>query len=108
MKLLDDLEEIKKKIYDYFGYVEDWRILPLDDVRGYFWFENGEYVRFASEEEDLKDPDMNYYQNEIYKQRHLPKWVYRAPDYTMICVDTHTDGNQLLQIFDNAKERPYE
>jgi hypothetical protein len=25
----------------------------------------------------------------------------------MICVDTRTDGNKFLQIFDNSKERQY-
>lgn len=47
---------------------------------------------------------LQMYSNEIYTQRFLPKWVYRGKDYTMICVDTHTDGNKFLQIFDNSKE----
>jgi hypothetical protein len=47
----------------------------------------------------------DYYQNDIYTNRFLPKWVYRGPEYTMIVVDTHTDGNQLLQVFANDKEK---
>jgi hypothetical protein len=40
----------------------------------------------------------------IYRQRFLPKWVYRKDDFTMICADTQTDGNKYLMIFDNQKE----
>ncbi len=108
MQLLTELLDIQQKIFDYFGYKQDWRILPLDDARDYFWrLEGGETgaVRFAETEEDLQGESEEYYENEIYTQRHLPKWVYRGEEYTMICVDTHTDGNQLLQVFDNAKER---
>ena len=60
---------------------------------------------FAETPEQLDDADGNYYEDEIYTQRFLPKWVYRGEDYTMVCVDTHTDGNQFLRIFDNLKER---
>ena len=108
MKLLDDYFEIQKKIYDYFGYKEDWVVIPIDDAREYFWKMTGYligYVRFAETEEQLNDEiGMGYYENEIYTQRHLPEWVYRGKDYTMICVDTNTDGNKFLQIFDNKKE----
>jgi len=47
---------------------------------------------------------LSFYRNDIYTQRFLSKWVYRGEDYTMICVDTHTDGNKFLQIFNNKKE----
>ncbi len=88
--------------------MEDWVVIPLNDAREYYWYLTGEgpgEVYFAKTEEDLQNEDV-YYMNEIYRQRFLPKWVYRAEDYTMICVDTHTDGNKFLQVFDNALERP--
>ncbi len=94
-------------VFNYFGYVEDWRVIPLDDSREYFWRLDGEgprEVHFADSEEELGSESGNYYVNEIYTQRHLPKWVYRGEDFTMIVVDTHTDGNMLLQIFSNSKE----
>lgn len=111
MQLLDQYLELQKQIFEYFGYVEDWRAIPIDDAREYFWHLTGEgsgdEVKFAKEEENLFDgTDTDGYSNEIYTQRFLPKWVYRGKDYTMICVDTHTDGNKFLQIFDNTKERP--
>lgn len=109
MQLLDKYNELRQQIFDYFGF-ESWRGLPLDDAREYYWNLTGEgygdEVRFAKHEENLFETTMDDgYSNEIYTQRHLPKWIYRGADYTMVVVDTHTDGNQFLQIFDNAKER---
>ena len=109
MTLLDDYFELQSKIFEHFGYREDWRVIPLDDARQYFWRLDGEgpgEVHYAKTEQELADETGDYYVNEIYTQRHLPKWVYRAADYTMVCVDTHTDGNKFLQVFDNALERP--
>ena len=108
MLLFDEYKTKQDELFDYFGYVEDWRIIPLNDARVYSWFldqeDNGSgKVIYWSEEEDFSGG--NYYENEIYTQRHLPKWVYRGKDFTMICVDTHADGNQFLQIFDNSLER---
>jgi hypothetical protein len=106
MKLLNDYFDAKKQVHDYFGYVEDWVSIPLDDATDYIWHLTGEgygdEVKYAEKLEDFATGD--YYANEIYTQRFLPKWVYRGPEYTMICVDTHTDGNKFLQVFDNSKE----
>ncbi len=114
MKLLDDYFKTQNEIFDYFGYREDWRVIPIDDSREMFWQLDGEgpgEVLYSQTAERLKagregedSPGEALYANEIYTQRHLPKWVYRGKDFTMVCVDTHTDGNQFLQIFDNAKE----
>lgn len=109
MKLLDDYFTLHQQIYDHFGYREDWRVIPLDDARAYFWKLDGEgpgEVKFAKTEQELAYETGEFYSNEIYTQRHLPKWVYRAADYTLVCVDTHTNCNKFLQVFDNAKERP--
>ena len=108
MNVIDDYFKLRKQVFDHFGYVEDWKAIPLDDARDYYWKLTGEgpgFVRFAETIEDLEDIDGgNYYQNSIYTQRFLPRWVYRADDYTMIAVDTHTDMNKFLSIFDNKKE----
>ena len=103
MKLIDQYFELQKQIYDYFGYVENWVVIPIEDSRKYFWFvRDKKFVRFADSKEELSTEDC--YENEIYTQRFLKKWTYQAKDFTMICVDTHTDGNKFLQIFDNSKE----
>jgi len=105
MKLLDDYFKLQKQIYDYFGYEEDWVVIPIEDSTDYFWHITEHTVEFADTIKELIDEESgNYYTNGIYHQRFLPKWVYRTSDYTMICVDTHTDGNKFLQIFDNEKE----
>lgn len=111
MELLDKYFELQKEIYDHFGYVEDWVVIPIQDCREYFWHltgdGHGDKVLYAIEEKNLFDgTGEDVYSDDIYTQRFLPKWVYRSDDYTMICVDTHTDGNKFLSIFDNAKERP--
>lgn len=31
MELLDKYLELQQKIHDYFGYVEDRRVIPIDD-----------------------------------------------------------------------------
>jgi hypothetical protein len=109
MKLLNDYLALQAQIHAYFGYVEDWRAIPIEDRREYFWRLNGEgpgTVGYAKTEQELADQDGDYYEDEIYTQRHLPRWVYRGAEFSMVCVDTHTDGNKFLAIFDNAKERP--
>lgn len=108
MKLIDDYFALQQQIYDYFGYSEDWRVIPLDDAREYFWRLEGEgpvEVHYAKTESDLADQTGDYYVNEIHKERFSEKCVYRAEGYTMVCVDTRTDGNLFLQVFDNSKER---
>ena len=105
MELLDKYNDLRQEVFDYFGYCEDWRVLPLDDARENYWRLTEDEVLFGAEE-DVRTESGDHYVNEIYRQRHLPKWVYRGADYTMVVVDTHTDGNQFLQIFDNSKERP--
>lgn len=106
MDLLNQHQELRQQIFEYFGYVENWRVLPLDDERESFWdVVDDDTVCFADTEEELKDQEGNYYECEIYTQRHLGKWVYEGAEYTMILIDTHTDRNQFLSIFDNSKRR---
>lgn len=44
------------------------------------------------------------YSGSVYTQRFLPKWVYRTKTHVMVAVDTHTDGNRFLMVFDAARE----
>lgn len=108
MHLLDTYNETKQKLFDYFGYVEDWVSIPIEDSREFYWTLYGEgpgHVDFAETLADLVNKDEgNYYQEEIYTQRFLPKWVYRGEEYTMISVYGSSDGNKFLRIFSNSKE----
>jgi hypothetical protein len=101
--LLDNYFALQEQIYNYFGYKEDWVVIPIENATEYYWKVDDNKVEFAEKLEDFAEGDG--YSNEIYTQRFLPKWVYRGKDYTMIVVDTHTDGNKFLQIFDNSKEQ---
>jgi hypothetical protein len=111
--LLNSYTETQGRLFEYFGYVQDWVSIPVQDNTDDHWLllegKNGRgVVTFAGEE--LTPELLNhetpgcFYGYSIYTQRFLPKWVYRAQDYTMIVVDTHTDGNKYLAIFANAKE----
>jgi hypothetical protein len=107
MDIFEEYLDKKQKIFDYFGYVEDWKIIPIGEISTDYWTLEEESdgsgeVHFSETIDGLSSSE--HYSYEIYTQRHLPKWVYRGEDYTMICVDTHVDGNKLLQIFDNKKE----
>ncbi len=110
MKILKQYFELQKQIYDYFGYVEDWVVIPLEDSTDSYWYleqkEDGSgkiaYSDVPFEIEKVIEGD--FYSGHIYTQRFLPKWVYKGSDYTMVCVDTRTDSNKFLQVFDNKKE----
>lgn len=110
MSIIDNYEKAKQAIFDHVGYVENWRILPIVEDLEAFWIilggeGRGGEVRYAYDDvNNLKPNGDKVYANEIYTQRFLLKWVYRGKKYTMICVDTHCDLNQYLQVFDNSKE----
>lgn len=107
MTIIDDYFTLQKRIHKYFGYVEDWVVLPMEDSREFLWKlerEGPGVVRFALTKEVL-DSAGEYYEDQIYTQQFLPRWVYRAKELTMVCVDTQTDGNRFLRIFDNQKEQ---
>ena len=111
MKRFDDYLQAKADVLEYFGYVTDWVEIPLEDHREYYWYLEGTgpgEVVYAEDPRQLPNGELGwdgeYYCAIIYTQRFLPKWVYRAEDYTLICMDTQVDGNKFLGVFDNAKE----
>jgi hypothetical protein len=116
--IVDAYKAAEHAIWDHVGYKEDWRRLPLEDSREYFWAvdaQEEEWCKFSPKKEALEywlgDHEDEYgdygdclYSDEIYTNRHLPKWVYRGAEFTLVCVDTHTDGNQFIRIFRNDME----
>lgn len=103
------------KIYEHCGYRRDWVSIPLDDARGYYWRivdseTVGGAVRFHENKFNIENKECvelgSYYQDDIYGERFSLKCVYRGEHVTLVCCDTHTDGNKFLRIFDNAKELP--
>ena len=102
MKLLDEYFKLQNEIYEYFGYKEDWKVIPLSDFREYLWNIDGDEIYYGECLEDIYSG--NGYSAEIYTQRFLPKFVYEGEEFTMICLDTHCDGNKFLGVFTNSKK----
>jgi hypothetical protein len=103
--LMSDLGLAKNKLWEHVGFKEDWVLYAIDDRTDCFWrIIDDSSVRYAESKETLDDPEMTYYEDEIYTQRFYKKWVYRGKELTLIIVDTHTDGNRFFAIFDNSKE----
>ena len=110
--VINEYFDVQEQLFKYFGYVQDWRIIPTDDQRGRYWMicgpEDNKRTRVAYSDipftKKLIGEGSQLYSGTIYTQRHLPKWVYRGSEHTMVAVDTHTDGNEVLMIFDNDKE----
>lgn len=105
MKALDDYFNAKKLVHEYFGYAQDWVEIPLSDQRDAFWRIEDDTLHYADSEDDLKNEEGEYYTASIWHQRFLPKWVYPGADFTLVCVDTHCDGNKYLYVLSNANER---
>lgn len=110
MKILKDYFELEKQIHEFFGYVENWVTIPLDDCTDSIWMLSGEgsgdQVYYADTIEDFKIG--KFYGGPIYTQCFLPKYVYRGDGFTMVSVNTQCDGNKYLMVFDNSKEIPYD
>jgi len=113
MDIIKNYKAALQELYDHVGFREDWVVLPIDDRTDMFWRinDNEDKVVYFFELEYLpiKDGDEadrggNFYSDEIYKQRFYTEHVYRGKDYTMIMVDTHTDGNRFFAFYDNKKE----
>lgn len=111
---MDQLKQyftLQQQIFDYFDYKEDWHVLPLSDDTASYWMlqqeADGSGVVVWSDTpltEKSIEAGTHIYSGIIYTQRHLPRWVYPGTEYTLVCVDTQTDWNKLLMIFDNAKQ----
>ncbi len=99
----------KDEVHTALGYKADWKEIPLDDQRDMYWMlVGGDEGRCVWSKEPFTVGSViagsDIYSGDVYTQRHLPKWVYRTPTHVAICVDTRTDGNKFLMVFDAAKE----
>lgn len=102
---------MKKAIHDHFMYNEDWKAIPLEDYREYYWCLTGEdrggHVVYSEKPLTLEsiEEGSEIYGALIYTQRFLPRWVYKTETHTLVSMDTQVDGNKFLGIFDNAKRQ---
>jgi hypothetical protein len=108
---LDRYFAAKEEIQEAFGYVQNWRDFPIEDNRGEHWMivggeDSGGRVVYSPEPltaESLEAGD-KIYSGAIYTQRHMEKWVWRTESHVMALVDTETDMNVFLMVFDAALE----
>lgn len=121
MKALDNFNNSLQEIYDYFGYKEPYRVFSIDDRTDYFWNIQNNQVFFVKDKNNMiwdkdntewyypDDCDDDFYCDEFYYVNSVPekekkKNIYEGDDYTLIVVDTRTDGNSFLAIYDNSKK----
>lgn len=120
MDLIKKYNIALQEIYDHIGFEEDWVVFPIDDSTEYYWIFGdalaklleerddaeffGNLVFSTSKEDILNNNESNIYSNEILHHRFYGKSIFVGEKYTGILVDTHTDGNKFLQIFENDKQ----
>lgn len=110
---IDNYFSSKKIVQKLFGYQPNYKEIPMDDLRGYYWMivgGEGDGGKICYSKESLSTEVIvagnTLYTGDIYTQRFLTKWVYRSLNgqHVMISVDTRTDLNKFLMIFDADKE----
>lgn len=104
MSVVTDFINARNALYEHVGFVEDWVIYAIEDNTEMYWRIDGGRVLFSEKREDALNETGDHYENEIYTQRFYKKHVYGGEQFTMIFVDTRTDGNRFFAIFDNDKE----
>jgi hypothetical protein len=108
MSIINNYKRALQDLYDHVGFVEDWVVLAPDFQHiDMFWkIKNNKEVVCGDEIEDItiNEEDGHCYSFQIYTQRFYKKHIYRGDKYTMIMVDTHTDGNKFFMFFSNDKE----
>lgn len=110
--LIEEYFKLQDEVHKYFGYVQDWVVIPMNDQLNRHWMICGPEDRASTSVAYSNKPftpeliaeGKECYSGFIYTQRFLHQWVYRGPEHTMVSVDTQCDGNKLLMIFDNNLE----
>jgi len=106
MPILENYEETLQKLYDHVGFKPDYVVYPIDNNTDAYWYINSNNdVCYSESLKILKNVEAGkYYCGSIYTQRFYNKHVYEGKNYTMIFLDTHTDGMKYFAFFDNKKK----
>lgn len=114
MSLDEDIDvyfDRKRAVHKAFGYKPDWVEIPLCDARQMFWMlfgGEGPGARAVWSDEPMTVESIRdgarIWSGPVYTQRFLEKWVYRMDTHVLVAVNTQTDGNKFLMIFDATKE----
>lgn len=119
MQELDEYFRLQQVIYDNFGYKEDWRAFPLDDMREVWWSIQGNTAWWSERKENHQQlidqeydydgiPDSDVYSGEIRANwrldpRNLEMYQDADKKLSMIIIDTNTDFNVFLMVFNNDR-----
>jgi len=110
---IDQYFALEEDIKEPLGWVDSWKILPLEDNRQSYWLLAGDDKKTGRDCTviTLKEPITfeaakkgEVSGSQIYTQRDHERWIFRAGGVVLIPVDTQTDGNVLLLLLDAAKE----
>lgn len=108
MEIIKNYEQALQAIYDHVGFTEDWVVCPILDNTQYFWTIDGDLVDYASSIQELENEEGECYGGSIYRQHFYKKHVYGGKDFTLVFLDTQTDGMKYFALFDNSKKHDYE
>jgi len=107
-EILNGFFNLRRDIKHYFGYEDDWEMLPLDDERDMYWMlVEGKSPFVVYSEAPLTPKTISegeFCFGPVFDHRKTRRTAYRRDDLVAVPVDTQTDGNKFLMIFDTAKE----
>lgn len=109
---LNGFFRLRREIQDYFGYEEDWDVLPLCDERDMYWMlvkGRKPFIVYSEKPitpESIANGDIDIVVGVIHDVLNTRRTLYRRDDLVAVPVDTKWDGNKYLMIFDTAKEVP--
>jgi hypothetical protein len=95
--MFDEYFRLGKEIHEYFGYVEDWSVIPMEDARSLWWAVVDDTLVFYHSPLVMDVLKSGKFRTSYTFQ------IWEADEYTMISADTHTNGNKFLFVLDNAK-----
>jgi hypothetical protein len=108
LNLLDIFDNSLDAIMKSFEVPQTWHQIYPDDMTNVFWFIDGDSIVWFDTllTKEVIDSE-KYYQavmHDNWEYKKLPSPPWRRFGLAMIPVDTHTDGNKYLMIFDEDKE----
>jgi len=101
---------LRREIQDYFGYKEDWEVLPLSDEREMYWMlveDKTPFIVYSTEPLTTDTiNDIGICIQFVYGHYKTRRTAYRRDDLVAVPLGPDIDGNKFLMIFDAAKEFP--
>ncbi len=99
-ELLSEYARLEQEILAHFNYEPQWREYLIRDYRDLWWGLVGHTLYYQYEN--------NLATDEVLRQGNFctaeVRSVYHSADgHTMVCLDTNTDGNKYLGVFEDSK-----